>query len=454
MNKSYLIEDFENYIAFFNGLKIWFYNNVLDTNNLEQIFTVVVATFITGLTARPLIKLFRRYFKRKNNRWIPRGFRYVVFRILHPVLLVLTLWFIANFLEENHRPFEIYRICGNLVAAWIVIRTTSVIVRDPLLSRLIAIIAWTISAIIILGYYENAKQFLDSLAFSIGHFTISLMSIVKGVSALILVFWLALNLSRMFERKIQSLTNMDASIKVLSVKIFKIFMIAATFFTVLSISGIDMTAFTVFSGALGVGVGFGLQKVFANFISGIALLIDKSVKPGDVISLSGPNGVTYGWVNSLNSRYISVLTRDGIEHLIPNEVLITSEVVNWSHSNKRVRLKVPFGVSYKSDPRQVIELVMAAIEPLERILKNPQPVCIVQEFGDSSINFQLLFWINDPIRGIRNITSDVYLAIWDIFKTNNIEIPFPQRDLNIKLDGEFKTALQELILETTAKNKK
>ena len=146
---------------------------------------------------------------------------------------------------------------------------------------------------------------------------------------------------------------------------------------------------------------------------------------------------TYGWVNKLSSRHVSVITRDGKEHLIPNESLITEKVENWSYSDKNIRLKIPFGVSYNSDMNQVRELVLKAVDGLDRILDDPQPVCLMTEFGDSSVNFELRCWIDSPERGVKNVMSEVYFAIWNTFRKNKIEIPFPQRDVHIK-DGKKK----------------
>ena len=195
---------------------------------------------------------------------------------------------------------------------------------------------------------------------------------------------------------------------------------------------IVMTA-PFFSGAIGVGVGFGLQKVVSNYISGLILLSDKSIKPGDVIEL--PNAV--GWIRRMGGRYVSIVTRDEREYLIPNEDLITQQVINWSYSNRTIRLRISFGVSYKSDPRQVIALSVEALKNTDRILNDPEPACLFTGFGDNSIDFEVRFWISDPKNGTSNVTSDVLLALWDTLKQNNIEIPFPQRDLH------FKTALSK-----------
>jgi small-conductance mechanosensitive channel len=192
--------------------------------------------------------------------------------------------------------------------------------------------------------------------------------------------------------------------------------------------GIDLTAFAVFSGAVGVGVGFGLQKVVSNLISGVILLLDRSIKPGDVIGIDG----TYGSVIALNARYASVQTRDGKEYLIPNEDLITQQVTNWSFSDDLVRLHVKVGISYRSDPHAAIRLGLEAARDVPRVLSEPAPTCLLVEFGDSTIDLELRFWIRDPVNGITNVRSAVMLNMWDLYRQHGIELPHPQRDLTLR----------------------
>src|SRR3954453_20499639 len=192
--------------------------------------------------------------------------------------------------------------------------------------------------------------------------------------------------------------------------------------------GIDLTAFTVLSGAIGVGLGFGLQKIVSNFVSGIILLAERSIKPGDIIEVGG----THGFVTSLGGRYTPLRARDGKEYLIPNEALGTNQGVNWAYSSPFVRLDMPFGVAYGSDLRLVRRLAIEAAKETRRVQSSPEPVCHVTEFGDSAINLLLRFWITDPANGVTNIRGDVFLALWDRFSAHGIEVPFPQRDLRIR----------------------
>ena len=211
----------------------------------------------------------------------------------------------------------------------------------------------------------------------------------------------------------------------------QVILFGAAFFLGLKVVGVDLTGLAVLSGAIGVGLGFGLQKVVSNLVSGVIILLDKSIKPGDVISI----GDTFGWINALGARYVSITTRDGREYLIPNEDLITGQVVNWSHSNDFVRLDIHFGTSYGDDPHLVRKLAIQAASSVDRVLTTRPPVCHITGFGDSSVDYVLRFWITDPTGGLTNIRGNVYLALWDKFQENDISIPFPQREVRL-LDGE------------------
>ena len=221
--------------------------------------------------------------------------------------------------------------------------------------------------------------------------------------------------------------DISPSMQVLAVKAVQLAMYGIAFYLGVKAVGIDLTGLAVLSGAIGVGLGFGLQKVVSNLVSGVITLLDKSIKPGDVISL----GETFGWIQTLGARYASVVTRDGKEYLIPNEDLITGQVVNWSHSNDFVRLDIYFGTSYSCDPHAVRKLAIEAAASVDRVLSHRAPVCHVVGFGDSSVDYILRFWIKDPTGGLTNIRGNVYLALWDTFKANNISIPFPQREVRM-----------------------
>ncbi len=323
---------------------------------------------------------------------------------------------------------EVIRITASLLTAWVVIRLASNILHDQAWSHFVAVVAWPIAALNILGVLDDTIAVLDSLAFNLGDLRLSALVVIKGVLALGVLLWLALVGGRFLERRISASPNLTPSVQVLLAKLLK-----ATFFVIAIMAaigavGIDLSAFAFFGGALGVGIGFGLQKVISNLISGVILLLDKSIKPGDVIGVAG----TYGWIRSLGARYALVVTRDGIEHLIPNEELITTRVENWSHSDQRVRLKIPIGVSYNTDLRRAMALCVEAAEAVDRVIEDPAPLCLVTGFGHNSVDLEIRLWIADANNGVSNVKSDIMLNVWDRFRENGIEIPFPQRDLHIR----------------------
>jgi small-conductance mechanosensitive channel len=228
-------------------------------------------------------------------------------------------------------------------------------------------------------------------------------------------------------------------VQVLFTKSLKMVLVSLAAIFAINAVGIDLTGLAVLGGLAVVALGFGLQKIVSNLISGVILLLDKSIKPGDIISVTG----TYGWVTALGGRYVSVVTRDGVEHLIPNETLISQPVENWTHTQRRTRLKLDVGVHHESDVRQVIALCEDAARTTERVLPEPAPKCLFIEFGESSLKLQLRFWIGDAQNGVQNVKSDVLLQIWDRFKQTGVRVPYPQRDLHIRSSGE-RAALQAL----------
>jgi small-conductance mechanosensitive channel len=234
--------------------------------------------------------------------------------------------------------------------------------------------------------------------------------------------------NRVIGHSIRRTRGLDATQQLLAQKLAGLGLLVAAFFIGIDIIGIDLTALAVFSGAFGLAVGFGLQKTFGNLIAGIILLMDRSIKPGDVIVV----GESFGHVTKIGVRAVSVVTRDGKEHLIPNENLMTQEVENWSYSSRDVRVHIPVGVSYDSDLPLAQRLMVEAAAASERVLKNPSPTVWLRGFGDSSVDHEILVWITDPEAGVGNVQSEILNRLWVLFKENGIEIPFPQRDIRVK----------------------
>jgi small-conductance mechanosensitive channel len=243
-------------------------------------------------------------------------------------------------------------------------------------------------------------------------------------------------ITRTTAARIERNEDISPSMRVLVVKFMQVALYGLAIVIGLRSVGVDLTGLAVLSGAIGVGLGFGLQKVVSNLVSGVIILLDKSIKPGDVISL----GDTFGWIQTLGARYASVVTRDGKEYLIPNEDLITNQVVNWSHSDEFVRLDIHFGTSYGDDPHLVRRIAIEAARGVDRVLTSKAPVCHITGFGDSSVDYILRFWISDPTGGLTNIRGNVFLALWDAFHAHGISIPFPQREVRMLDDGPKTSA--------------
>lgn len=405
----------------------WVLTDVLVLANLVQLLVIAVLFSAAQFIAPRLRSVLERRLSRGSLGRVSSIFVKNIATLAIPGTWLAFQWLVYLAASHAAQPRDLLRITVSLLTAWIVIRLTSGLVRDPGWAKSISIVAWSIAALSILGLLDDTIVFLDSLAITIGGLRISALLVIKGVLSLAVLLWAAIIASRVFERRITQSTTLTPTLRVLIVKLLKIVLVSIAVVVALSSVGIDLTAFAVVGGAIGVGIGFGLQKIVSNLISGVIILLDRSIKPGDVISL----GETFGWINSLGARYASVVTRDGTEWLIPNEDLITQQVVNWSYSNNEVRLKIPIGISYKSDPRRAIALCFEAAAEEERIIKEPKTNVLVKGFGDSSVDIEMRIWIRDPQNGVSNIKSAVLLRVWDKFQEHGIDIPYPQRDLHL-----------------------
>ncbi len=275
---------------------------------------------------------------------------------------------------------------------------------------------------------EPVTRVLDRVGFTIGTTRVSLLIVLQMAVTLLILLAVVRLLSRIANQSIKRTRGLDPTQQLLAQKLVGIGLLVAAFFIGIDIVGIDLTALAVFSGAFGLAVGFGLQKTFGNLIAGIILLMDRSIKPGDVIVV----GESFGHVTKIGVRAVSIVTRDGKEHLIPNENLMTQEVENWSYSSTNVRVHIPVGVSYDCDlPLAQRLMIEAAMEP-ERVLKTPKPTVWLRAFGESSVDHEILVWIKDPESGVGNVQSQILNRVWALFKENGIEIPFPQRDIRIR----------------------
>ncbi|WP_299817879.1 mechanosensitive ion channel domain-containing protein [uncultured Jannaschia sp.] len=349
------------------------------------------------------------------------------------VCFAALVWMTFLIMREITWPSRSYLIglAATIGTAWMVVSFVARLVRNPFLRKIVNWSLWVYVTLFYLGILDETKAFLDSLAIEFGDFHLSVLGLITAAVVIGLLFMLARFLAKATGSRISRNEDISPSMRVLVVKLLQIVLYAGAFFLGLKWVGFDLTGLAVLSGAIGVGLGFGLQKVVSNLVSGVIILLDKSIKPGDVITI----GDTFGWINALTARYVSITTRDGREYLVPNEDLITGLVVNWSHSNSLVRLDIFFGTSYTDDPHEVRRIAVAAASGTERVLTTKPPVCHIVGFGESSVDYILRFWITNPTEGLTNIRGNVYLALWDAFRENGISIPFPQREVRVLGDG-------------------
>lgn len=284
------------------------------------------------------------------------------------------------------------------------------------------------------GLIATVDRLVDigrAIGFDVGSYRLSLYGLVSAVIVAVLLFVLVRLTLRAAKWTLRRNPRLDPSQRLLTEKIIGIILFALALFIGVDLLGIDLTALAVFSGALGLAIGFGMQKTVGNLLAGIILLMDRSIKPGDTIVVAD----AVGRVNKIGVRAVSVITRDGKEHLVPNELLMTERVENWSYSSKDVRVRSRIGVDYASDPMQVQQVLIACASAAARVLPDPAPVAWIVGFGESSIDFELRFWISDPEAGIGNVQGDVYMRIWHAFAEAGIVIPYPKRDVHIRTDG-------------------
>lgn len=404
--------------------------SMIRTWRLYQVIILIIC-FITShfitLLIHPKLDIWMRGLTGKS----PMQLRVLIsiVRRTRGLVFLIIVWVLYLIMQEITWPSRSYIIglYASIATAWTLVAIAARIIRNPLTRKVFRFGIWAYVTAEIMGATDNILMLMDVVAISLGDFRLSVLIVFKGLVSLFVVLTIVRWMTGAISRRLQPVEELSPSMKVLSEKVIRLVLYTIAFIIILQSVGFDLTSITVLSGAIGLGLGFGLQKVVSNLVSGMILLLDKSIKPGDVISV----GETFGWISSLGARYVSVVTREGKEHLIPNEDLITGQVVNWSHSSNLVRLDIPFGVAYASNPHDVRKIAKAAAATIERVVSLPAPQCHIVGFGDSSIDFKLRFWIKDPSGGLTNVRGDTYLALWDAFQEHNIEIPFPRRDVTL-----------------------
>jgi small-conductance mechanosensitive channel len=343
---------------------------------------------------------------------------FAVLMRLARLVMVMSTWPSRSYLLS---------VAFKLALAWLIIRLVTSAIRNSFIVRLVSLSAWLVAALSIIGQLDPAIDALDSVSIVLGGLRLTPLLLIKLGVFLVVALWLSNIVSNFVESRITRSSDLTPSIQVLLVKIIRLALMIFAVAIVMSAVGINLSALAIFSGAAGVGIGFGLQKIVANFISGIILLVDKSVKPGDLVTI----GDSSGRISAMKTRYISVAAGDGREFLIPNEDLVTQKVTNWTYTDKNTLVKVNFGVDYEADPRRVCKLAVEIAAASPRIIKQKPPNCILVEFAEAGMKFSLTFWVPDP-DGMDNVKSDVMLSLWDVFKREGIHVPYPVREIRIR----------------------
>src|SRR6478672_10984410 len=426
----------------------WLFGDALSWANIVQ----VPALFLTGAVAWVLCHPVRarvtawadRHPDRHHLDWLvqhrPLATKRLV-PLITPAVWAIGLWISVSVAEHGGWPHAVAQVAVNLLLTWLVIRLATEMVPNPVLARLIAVLSWSVAALNITHLLGPTLELLDNAAIVVGGLRVSLLTVTKGVLSLTVLLWAASLTSKLFERRITRVSQITPRARVLLGKLLKATLVSVAVLLSLVSIGIDLSTFALFTGALGVGIGFGLQRTVSNLFSGVVLLLDKSIKPGDIIEVGG----TYGWVSALGARYVSVETRDGTEFLIPNEDIITHQVVNWSHKSDRVRLKVPVRVPHDSDLDQALALMREAASYPERVLVVPAPNALIMAFGETAIELELRFWIKDAQNGVHNIKSQVLYEIWRLFRQEGIQIPYPKRDLYVRSNLREESAVAQTL---------
>ena len=413
----------------------WFIQAMLNLDVALQI-GLIAAAIIPALMFGPrLRRLVEHHTASRIRTGLARRLLSAALALATPLALLMVLAVVRIVLGSLERPYGLIDAAMSLMSAWLVIRAVTLIIRSKFWSNVAFYVIWPIAALDVFGLLDDVVIQLQALAIPLGETAdgapvdLSLFDILRTVIYFAALFWLASLAGRAINAQLEKAEEISPAFRALIAKVLGFVLPVAALLIALQLTGFNIATLAIFSGAVGIGVGLGLQKTVANFAAGFTLLADKSIKPGDALEIDG----TFGWVTEMQSRYVSIRTRDGTEMLIPNERFIVEGVINWSKSDRAVRVHAPFGVSYGTDDiEQVQRVAIEAALSVERVIADKTPVCNLMGYGASSVDFDLRFWITDPENGLSNIRSAVNVALWKAFKAHGIEFPFPQLDIHVK----------------------
>ena len=355
-------------------------------------------------------------------------------RITFPVLALLLV-LLARWVAEDWIRVGLFSLAVPLLASLAVIRAVFYILRVSLVGatwlvpfeRVFALLVWGVVALHIVGLLPEVIAVIESVTFSAGKQKLNLWHLLQGLVAVLATVLAALWLSSAIEARLNRAVGLDNNLRMVFARLTKALLILLAVLIVLPQVGIDLTTLSIFGGALGVGLGFGLQKIASNYVSGFIILLDNSIRIGNTITV----GADHGEVTRITTHYTVLRSLGGVEALVPNELLVGSVVQNESYSDPQVRIALPVQVAYDSDLERAMAIMATAAAAQERVLVEPAPAVLLREFADSGINLELAFWIADPQNGTGQLRSEINLAIWREFKQAGISIPFPQREIRI-----------------------
>jgi small-conductance mechanosensitive channel len=419
-----------------------FFDILFTRNVLTEIAAVAVCLGAGGIVGAVLRRRYQRLGIKTQAALTRSHFATHGVLVIAPVVVALVSVIIARSLLDTHYDVTLLDAAMRLISAYIIVRVGVLLFAASLgnqswmqhLENRLTLFIWLVFAADYLGWLDPIIAGLDNIGIASGKSRVTVWSVLKLLFTLTLFVLVAAWISRWLDRRLKRLSNLAPSTRIGLAKFANAFLIGLSILMGLNAAGVDLTALTVLTGAIGLGLGFGLQSIAANFVSGFVLLMDRSIKPGDVISLSGQSGTStenFGWVQELRGRYVVVRDRDGIEMLVPNQQLISNAVINWSYTDPRIRLKLPVRVSYADDPEVALQILLTACEGQRRVLRDPPPVSRLMQFGDHGIELELRFWISDPQEGVNNVRSEVNRTIWALFKEHKITIPVAQREIRM-----------------------
>lgn len=413
---------------------VWFQNHILTVDSAVQGIILLTGFVLAAILSKPIkARLTDRINSIAKIPFRITQIMHSLTRLVYPAIALIIIFLGTKIAGPGGLEFDIAfcMVVTKLLVAWIIIRIIVQFIDNRFVRNMFAFAIWTIAALSIFGVLDQTTTTLDAFGVSFGNFRISALTVIKGILAIAVMMYGALFLSTLIERRLAAIEGMNVASRVLIGKVTRIFLIITAFLIGITTAGIDLSVLAVFSGAIGLGIGFGLQRGISNLFSGMMLLTDQSIKPGDIIEVPSPDGTTttFGWVNEMGGRQTEIITRDNKSYLIPNEHLITQQVVNWSRGDTLVRMEIKFGVHYDSDPHEIKRISVEAAQKVERVQETPTPICHIIGFGDSSLDFTLRFWIRDAEKGVTNVKGDVFLSLWDAFKEHGIQIPYPHREM-------------------------